>query len=137
MGTSEIVDCISRNSTHLLAFKAEIDKMQTNQTAIDSVINQIVVLPEDLLLQVEDFIKKNRRFGFSGKEDFLKDAAGFRLRYLNQDYEHVEFLRDKYEKAEQLIQETGMPFLGVADFLEKQLDALLEKYSEWKIKEEQ
>jgi len=45
-------------------------------------------------------------------------------------------LREKYEQGETVIKETGMPFRGVADFLEKQLDGLLAKYEEWKTKEE-
>jgi len=76
--------------------------------------------------------------GFTSKEDFLRDAARFRLRYLRGGYEHVEVLKEKYEQGELAIKEMDMSFLGVADFLDKQLDTLLEKYDEWqKQKEEQ
>ena len=57
-------------------------------------------------------------------------------RCLSREYEHIEVLREKYEQGETVIKETGMPFRGVADFLEKQLDGLLAKYEEWKTKEE-
>jgi len=43
---------------------------------------------------------------------------------------HVEVLKDKYDKGELAIKEMGIPFLGVADFLDKQLETLLEKYDE-------
>ena len=34
----------------------------------------------------------------------------------------IEVLRDKYEQAEKVIKEADMPFLGVADFLKKQIE---------------
>jgi len=111
--------------------------MQTYQDAIEAMLSQSVILPQDLLTQIEEFIEKNKQLGFTTKEDFLRDAARFRLSYLSQEYEHIEVLREKYEQGEKIIMETGMPFMGVADFLEKQLDSLLERYEELKQQEKE
>jgi len=129
-------DVHSKLTTFLGELVAQTAKMQTYQDAIEAMLSQSVILPQDLLLEIEDFIEKNKQLGFTTKEDFLRDAARWRLRYLSREYEHIEVLREKYEQGEQVIQETGMPFRGVADFLEKQLDGLLEKYEEWSTKEE-
>jgi len=108
--------------------------MKANQDDLEAMLSQSVILPQDLLTQIEDIIEKNKQLGFATKEDLLRDAAVWRLRYLGREYEHIEVLREKYEQGETVIKETGMPFMGVADFLEKQLDGLLEKYEEWKTK---
>jgi len=108
--------------------------MQTYQDAIEAMLSQSVILPQDLLIQIDDFIEKNKELGFTTKEDFIREALRWRLRYLSREYEHIEVLREKYERAEKVIKETGMPFMGAADFLEQQLDILLEKYQEWEKK---
>ena len=131
MDTSQVSDVVHKNSRKFVELKTQVGEMQVNQDTIEALLSQIVVLPKDTLTQIGEFIEKNSRLGFASKEDFLKDAARFRMRYLSQEYEHVELLREKYDRGERLIQEAGMPFLGVADYLEQQLDALLKKYEEW------
>lgn len=42
---------------------------------------------------------------FTAKEDFLRDAARSRLRYLGGEYEHIEVLKEKYKKGESAIKE--------------------------------
>jgi metal-responsive CopG/Arc/MetJ family transcriptional regulator len=39
-------------------------------------------LPEQLLIEIEEFIKENRDLGYVTKEDFLRDAARQRLQDL-------------------------------------------------------
>jgi hypothetical protein len=132
MTTPQIWDYVRRNSQHLLALKAQIDNIQVNQENIESLLNQIVVLPKDVLIQIEDFIKMNKDLGVSTKEDFLKDAAITKLRHLSIELEYQEALTEKMEKAERAIKDQGLPFLGVIDYLEQQLDTLLRNYEEGK-----
>ena len=106
-------------------------KMQTYQDALEALLNQSAILPADLLADIEKFIHEKKNLGFTSRDDFLRDAARFRLRYLSGDYEHAEVLKEKYEKCELAINEMELPFLGVADFIDKQLETLLEKYEEW------
>jgi len=40
--------------------------------------------------------------------------------------------RDKYEKVKAAIEELGLPFTDVDEFLEEQMDKLLEQYDQWK-----
>lgn len=136
MKTLKISDDVHQKLTAMLGeLMVQTSKMQTYQDAIEAMLTQSVILPQDLLVQIEEFIEKNKRFGFTTKEDFLRDAARWRLRYLGGEYEYVEVLKEKYEKGETVIKEVGMPFLGVADYLDKQLETLLEKYDEWKSEE--
>ena len=112
-------------------------KMQTYQDALEALLNQSVILPSELLTEIEKSVHEKKSWGFTSKEDFIRDAARFRLRYLSGEYEHVEVLKDKYDKGELAIKEMDIPFLGVADFLDKQLETLLEKYDEWQEQKEE
>jgi metal-responsive CopG/Arc/MetJ family transcriptional regulator len=39
-------------------------------------------LPEELLIEIEEFIRENKDLGYVTKEDFLRDAARQRLQDL-------------------------------------------------------
>jgi len=138
MKTLKISDDIHQKLTGMLGeLTSQTLKLQTYQDALEALLNQSVILPQDLLAQVENFVREKTGLGFTTKEDFLRDAARFRLRYLSGGYEHVEVLKEKYDKGELALKEMDLPFLGVADFLDKQLEDLLEKYGEWQEQKEE
>jgi len=138
MKTLKISDDVHQKLTGMLGeLTSQTLKLQTYQDALEAMLSQSVILPPDLLAQVEKFVQEKKGLGFTTKEDFLRDAARFRLRYLSGGYEHVEVLKEKYEKGELAIKEMDLPFLGVADFLDKQLETLLEKYAEWQEQREE
>ena len=138
MKTLKISDDVHQKLTGMLEeLTSQTLKLQTYQDALEAMLNQSVILPQDLLAQVEKFVQEKKGLGFTTKEDFLRDAARFRLRYLSGEYEHAEVLKEKYEKSELAIKEMGIPFLGVADFIDKQLETLLEKYAEWQEQKEE
>jgi len=138
MKTLRISDDVHQKLTGMLGeLTSQTMKLQTYQDALEAMLSQSVILPPDLLIEVEKFLQEKKGLGFTSKEDFLRDAARFRLRYLRGGYEHVEVLKEKYEQGELAIKEMDMSFLGVADFLDKQLDTLLEKYDEWQKQKEE
>jgi hypothetical protein len=106
-------------------------KMQTYTDAIESLLSQSVILPPELLNQVESFIEENRHLGFTTKEEFIRDAVRWRLRFLREDYEYIEIPRDEWEKTQQAIRDMELPFLSVDEFVEQQIKNLLEKYAEY------
>jgi hypothetical protein len=105
--------------------------MQTYTDAIESLLSQSVILPPELLNQVEIFIEENRHLGFTTKEEFIRDAVRWRLRFLREDYEYIEIPRDEWEKTQQAIRDMELPFLSVDEFVEQQIKNLLEKYAEY------
>jgi len=138
MKTLRITDDVHQKLTALLGeLTAQTSRMQTYTDAIEALLKESVILPSDLLNEIEKFIHEKKNLGFMTREDFLRDTARFMLRYLSGEYEHVEVLKEKYEKGEWAIKEMNLPFLGVADFLDKQLETLLEKYAEWQQQEEE
>jgi len=138
MKTLRITDDVHQKLTALLGeLTAQTSRMQTYTDAVEALLQQSVVLPPELLAQIESFIDKNRHLGYTTREEFIRDAARWRLRFLTNTYEYVEVQKEKYEKAESAIKEMSLPFLGAADFIDKQLEAVLEKYGEWQQQEEE
>jgi len=106
-------------------------KMQTYTDAIENLLSQSVILPSELLVQIESFIEENRHLGFTTREEFIRDAVRWRLRFLKERYEYLEIPKEEYEKLQYAIKEMEMPFLSVSDFIDQQIRSLLEKHAEW------
>ena len=112
-------------------------KMQTYTDAIENLLSQSVMLPSELLIQIESFIEENRHLGYTTREEFIRDAVRWRLRFLKGEYEYLEIPRGEYEKLQQAIREMEMPFLSVSDFIDQQIRSLLEKHAEWIMQREE
>jgi len=111
--------------------------MQTYTDAIEALLKESVVLPPELLTQIENFIETHKQLGFMTKEEFIRDAARWRLRYLTGTYEYIEIHKDKFEKGDTAVKEMSLPYLGITDFADKQIDTLLEKHAEWQQQKEE
>jgi Arc/MetJ-type ribon-helix-helix transcriptional regulator len=113
---------------------AQTGKMQTYQDTIEAMLNQSVILPPELLAQIQNFIEENKHLGFTTREEFIRDAARWRLKFLNEDSEYIEIPREKYERLNAAVKEMNTPFHSAADFVNTQIDEVLEKYD--KLQEE-
>ena len=132
MKTLRISEDAHQRLTALLGeLTAQTMKMQTYTDAIESLLSQSVILPPELLAQVESFIEENRHLGFTTREEFIRDAVRWRLRFLKERYEYLEIPKEEYEKLQQAIKEMEMPFLSVSNFIDQQIRSLLEKHAEW------
>jgi hypothetical protein len=105
--------------------------MQTYQDAIEAMLNQSVILPLELLAEIEKFIAEDKRLGFTTREEFIRDAARWRLKFLNEDFEYLEIPREKYERLEAATKEMNTQYHNVSDFIHIQIDEALEKYDKW------
>jgi metal-responsive CopG/Arc/MetJ family transcriptional regulator len=132
MKTLRISDDAHQRLTALLGeLTAQTMKMQTYTDAIENLLSQSVILPSELLAQIESFIEENRHLGFTTREEFIRDAVRWRLRFLKERYEYLEIPKEEYEKLQYAIKEMEMPFLSVSDFIGQQIRSLLEKHAEW------
>jgi hypothetical protein len=107
---------------------AQTGKMKTYEDTIDAILNQSVILPPELLTEIEKFIAENKRLGFTTREEFIRDAARWRLKFLNENSEYVEIPRNKYERLESAVKEMNTPYRGALDFIQTQINEVLEKY---------
>jgi Arc/MetJ-type ribon-helix-helix transcriptional regulator len=116
---------------------AQTSKMQTYQDAIEAMLNQSVKLPSELLAEIENFIETNKQLGFTTREEFIRDAVRWRLKFLNEGSEYLEIPREKYERLDAAIKEMSAPYHGASDFIHKQIGEVLEKYEKWQEEKEE
>jgi len=69
--------------------------------------------------------------GFTTREEFIRDAARWRLKFLREESEYVEIPKDKYERLDAAVEEMNTPYHSASDFIHKQVDEVLEKYDRW------
>jgi len=128
MKTLRISDQMHRKLTATLGtLVAQTGKMQTYEDAIEAMLSQSVILPPELLAQIENFIQENKHLGYTTREDFIRDAVRWRLKLLEKDYELVEIPREKYEKLGKALKHAKTIYLNPKDFIIKQIDDALEK----------
>ena len=133
MKTLKISDEIHQKLTQFLGeLTAQTMKMQTYQDAIQALLNQSVILPPELIAEVENFIQENKHLGYTTKEEFIRDATRARLRQLAGEYETIEIPREDIEKFEQALKEMDAPYLNVTDFIYEKIKEVLQKYEEIK-----
>jgi metal-responsive CopG/Arc/MetJ family transcriptional regulator len=132
MKTLRISDDIHRKLTATVGtLMAQTGKMQTYQDAIEAMLSQSVILPPELLAEIEGFIEENKHLGYTTREEFIRDAARWRLKLLREESEYVEIPREKYERLEAAFEEMNTPYHNASDFIHTQVDEVLEKYDTW------
>ena len=73
-----------------------------------------------------------KQMGFTTKEEFVRGAIRFRLNWLKSGNECLEIPREQYEELNEAVKEMDMPFRTAEQFVNSQMDAVLEKYAEYK-----
>lgn len=137
MKTLRISDDAHQKLTALLGeLTAQTMKIQTYTDAIEKLLSQSIILPQELINEIEEFIEGNKHLGYTTKEELIRDAVRWKLRMLKQEFECLEIPRDELEKMQQAIREMEMPFLSAEDFVNQQIRNVLEKYAEWKREKE-
>ena len=132
MKTLKISDDVHQKLTSMLGeLMAQTSKMQTYQDAIEAMLNQSVILPPELLAQIQNFIEEHKHLGFTTREEFMRDAARWRLKFLNEDYEYVEIPKEKFQRLETAVKKMSTPYHSPSDFVHKQVDEALDKYDAW------
>jgi Arc/MetJ-type ribon-helix-helix transcriptional regulator len=132
MKTLRVSDDAHQKLTAMLGeITAQTMKMQTYTDAIESLLSQSVILPPELLNEIQGFIEENKQLGYTTREEFIRDAIRYRLRFLRDQYEYIEIPMEEYEKLQQAIRDMDMGFLSVDDFIDQQVRSLLEKHQAW------
>lgn len=132
MKTLRVSDDVHQKLTALLGeLMAQTSKMQTYQDAIEAMLHQSVILPPELLNEVEHFIQTHKRRGYTTKEEFIRQAIRFFLKLENGEYEYIEIPREKYERLNMAVKEMRMPYYSAAEFIEDQIDKALEQYEKF------
>ena len=133
MKTLRISEDVHQRLTALLGeLMAQTSKMQTYQDAIYALINESVILPQELLVEIQSFIDEHKHLGFTTKEEFIRDAIRFRLTWLGQEKECVEIQKEQYDLLDEAVREMNTPYHNAEGFINGQIEDELAKYEEWK-----
>ncbi len=132
MKTLRISDDAHQKLTGMLGeITAQTMKMQTYTDAIETMLSQNVILPPELLNETQNFIETNKQLGYTTREEFIRDAIRNRLRFLKNQTQIIEIPKDEYEKLDQAIRDLNVPFQSAEDFVNQQIQTLLEKHAAW------
>jgi Arc/MetJ-type ribon-helix-helix transcriptional regulator len=122
--------------TKLTAMLGELmvqtSKMQTYQDAINALINESVILPQELSVQIQNFIEENKHLGFTTREEFIRDAIRFRLAWFRAENEYVEIPKEQYNLLGEAVREMNTSYRDADDFVNDRIREALRKYEEWK-----
>jgi Arc/MetJ-type ribon-helix-helix transcriptional regulator len=132
MKTLRISDDAHQKLTALLGeITAQTMKMQTYTDAIENLLSTSVMLPPELLLEIENFIDANKNLGYTTREELIREAIRFKLGALTGQCEYIEVQKEDYEKLQQAVRDLNTGFLSADDFIEQQIRSLLEKHEAW------
>ncbi|MEM2971493.1 MAG: ribbon-helix-helix domain-containing protein [Candidatus Bathyarchaeia archaeon] len=132
MKTLKISDDIHQKLTALLGeLTAQTMKMQTYQDAIEALLTQSVIAPPELLREVEEFITKNKHKGYTRKEEFIRQAIRFFLKWESEEYEYIEIPKQKYDKLNKAVKQMNTPYYNAEEFIDDQIDKILDQYEKW------
>jgi len=87
---------------------AQTGKMQTYQDAIEAMLTRSVILPTELLAEIENFIETNKHLGYTTREEFIRDSARWRLKFLKKECEYVEIPKEKYGRLNEAVKSARM-----------------------------
>jgi metal-responsive CopG/Arc/MetJ family transcriptional regulator len=90
-------------------------KTRTYSNVIEALASRSILLPPELLAQIEKFIEENKQLGFTTREEFIRDAARWRLKFLSEESEYVEIPRENYERIDAAVKEMSIPYHSASD----------------------
>jgi len=88
----------SRARLFLLKVTAISDETMKSSSNITVENSGTVMLPPELLAQIESFVEENKHLGFTTKGELIRDAIRFRLATMKGEYECMEILNEEYDK---------------------------------------
>ena len=133
MKTLRVSDDAHEKLTALLGeLTAQKRAMQTYTDAIESLLSRSVILPADLLSEVERVIREKPELGYTTKGEFIRDAVRHRLDEISEELELIEIPKSKFELLEEAVEEMNMPAWNAREFIYDQIDRLLQEYEEFK-----
>lgn len=91
-----------------------------------------IILPKDIVVEIEKIINDRKDLGYTSSEDFIRDAIRHRLTELSGEFEYIEIPKEYTETLDTALKEMDTPFLNSTDFVFQQIKDALKKYEEWK-----
>jgi len=91
-----------------------------------------ILLPKDLVVEIEKSVNERKDLGYTSSEDFIRDAVRHRLTELSGEFEYISIPKEDIETLDTALKEMKTPFLNSTDFILQQIKDALKKYEELK-----
>ena len=91
-----------------------------------------IILPKDLVAEIEKFTNERKDLGYTSSEDFIRDAIRHRLTVLSGEFDYISIPKEDIETLDTALKEMKTPFLNSTDFILQQIKDALKKYEELK-----
>jgi len=69
--------------------------------------------------------------GYTTREEFIRDSARWRLKFLKKEYDYVEIPKEKYGRLNEAVKMMNTPYYNAQDFIHKQMEHVLEQFDKW------
>ena len=99
--------------------------------AVRTLLETGIILPKDLVVEIEKFTNERKDLGYTSSEDFIRDAIRHRLTELSGEFEYISIPKEDIETLDTALKEMKTPFLNSTDFILQQIKDSLKKYEEW------
>ena len=132
MRTTKITDETHRKLTVTLGMlMAETRRLQTCDSTITALLTRSIKLPKETIIEVEKFINENKHLGYITKEQFIRQAIRFYLKWKAKEYEYIEIPKEKYDKLNKAVKKMRMPYYNAAEFIKDQINKTLKQYGKF------
>jgi hypothetical protein len=129
MRTIKITDETHRKLTATLGtLMAQTGRMQTYQNAIEALLRKSVIIPHELLSEVQNFIEKNNHKRYKCKEEFICQAIQFFLKWESEQYRYIKVPKEKYDRLNEALKEMNIAYPNTSEFMNNQIDQALRRY---------
>jgi hypothetical protein len=125
-------DARERLTVFLGELMLQTREMLTLGDAVKILLETGIILPKELIAEVERFICERSDLGYTSAEDFIRDAVRHRLTELSGEFEYIAVPKADIEALDEALKEIKAPFLNSTDFIFQQIKDALKKYQEWK-----
>ena len=106
-------------------------RMVTYSEAIETLLNSSITLNPNLIAEVEKYINENKQQGYLTREEFIAEATRLLLRMKSKKYHYIEIPNEKYDKLNEALKKMRMPYYDAKEFIEDQIDKMLEHYEKF------
>jgi hypothetical protein len=114
-----------------LKISNDVHRKLTYQNAIKAMLNRSVILPTELLAEIENLMEENKHLGYTTRGEFIRDSARWRLKFLKKEYEYAEVPKEKYGRLSEAVKMMNTPYYNAQDFIHKQMEHVLGQFDKW------
>ena len=134
MKTLKVQEEIHEKLTTLVGeLTAESGKLQTYADVLTKLLETSIILPEDLVKEINGMIQNRRAVGYTTIADFVRDAVRRRLEDFQTEevYVNIPIPLEEYHLLNQAMEETGAAYRNADEYIRNHIREKTEEYRQY------